>query len=163
MGTLWKTCYELSEGHRRAYLAQLLVQVVQIFFQVFMTFLTKVVIDAIQGAEELAKANFLEDWVVWLITGGSGNEYLLEHRLAILPTALVVTAVVLGLVNFLRMWLRSYAIAYVNGCPPTLHDRRRLELQLLLLDGAPLGRGPPFPFLEDDARHAGAPPLHDPL
>ena len=115
MGTLWKTCYELSEGHRRAYLAQLLVQVVQIFFQVFMTFLTKVVIDAIQGAEELAKANFLEDWVVWLITGGSGNEYLLEHRLAILPTALVATAAILGLVNFLRMWLRSYAIAYVNG------------------------------------------------
>ena len=115
MGTLWKTCYELSEGHRRAYLAQLLVQVVQIFFQVFMTFLTKVVIDAIQGAEELAKANFLEDWVVWLITGGSGNEYLLEHRLAILPTALVATAAILGLVSFLRMWLRSYAIAYVNG------------------------------------------------
>ena len=115
MGTLWRTCYELSEGHRRAYLAQLLVQIVQIFFQVFMTFLTKVVIDAIQGREELSKANFLEDWVIWLITGGSGKEYLLENRLMILPTALVVTAVVLGLVNFLRMWLRSYAIAYVNG------------------------------------------------
>ena len=110
-----KTCVEISRGRHKAYIAQLAIQVVQIFFQVFTTFLTKVLIDAIQGLEELNKAEFIEKAVIELLTGGRGAIYLMEHRLTILPTALAISALITALLSFLRMGLRSYAIAYING------------------------------------------------
>ena len=115
MKRLFLTCKKLTEGRHLAYLLQLFIQIVQVFFSTFSIFLTKVLIDAIQGITELEKADAFESFVIFLITGGRGNEFLMENRITVLPVALLISTLITAFLSFARMSLRSYAIAYMNG------------------------------------------------
>jgi ATP-binding cassette subfamily B protein len=63
----------------------------------------------------LEKAQSLELLVISFITGGSGSQYLSEHAITILPTALAVAGVVSALASLIRMGLRSWVAAEINS------------------------------------------------
>lgn len=88
-----KTCYKLTTGYHKSYLAMLLFQLVNVFFAVFSTFLIKVIVDTIQGADALNQAVLVERWVIDLLTFGRGDAYLLENRVFLLPIWIVVSGV----------------------------------------------------------------------
>lgn len=113
MRKLVSTCYRLIEGHRLSYLMSLLSQILMVFFTVLINFMTKVMVDTIQG--NLESAVLVEEWVILLITGGQGIDFLYKYQLQILPTSIAVTAILLVLASFLRMSLRSYTAAMING------------------------------------------------
>lgn len=120
MSKFLKTCNQLIEGHKKVYWISILAQIFMIISQVFTTFLTKVLVDTLQstgksGENDLAKAQYVEKWVIWLITGGQGNDFLLEHMAVILPVSILVAAVISALASLLRMSLRSYVAAVING------------------------------------------------
>lgn len=105
----------LTQGHHLLYWTSVLSQIFMVASQVFASFLTKVLIDTIEGIEQLDKAVYVEKWVIALITGGSGNQYLIDNQATILPTAILVAAVVSALMSLLRMGLRAYTASVINS------------------------------------------------
>lgn len=97
------------------YVISLVVQVLMVACQVFSTFLTKVLLDTIRGIESLNKASYVEAWVISLITGGQGNQYLIDNEWWLLSTAIAVSGVLTALTSLLRMSLRSYVAAVINA------------------------------------------------
>jgi hypothetical protein len=48
--------------------------------QIFTTFMSKVLVDTLgRHRRQLEKARYVESWVIWLITGGQGNQYLIDQ------------------------------------------------------------------------------------
>jgi ATP-binding cassette, subfamily B, bacterial len=115
MKKLIATCSRLIAGHQKVYWFSLVAQVFMIIAQIFSTFMSKVLVDTLGGMKELEKARYVESWVIWLITGGQGNQYLLDNELTILPVTIVVAAVITALTSLLRMSLRGYVAAVING------------------------------------------------
>ncbi len=106
-----KTCYKLTTGYHKSYLAMLLFQLVNVFFAVFSTFLIKVIVDTIQGADALNQAVLVERWVIDLLTFGRGDTYLLENRVFLLPIWIVVSGVLTAFASWAQMSLRRYNAA----------------------------------------------------
>lgn len=115
MKKLIVTCHRLIQGHETVYWLSIAAQVLMIISQVFSTFLTKVLVDTLQGVEQLNKAQYVESWVITLITGGQGNQYLVDHQAIILPVSILVAAAFASLTSLLRMGMRSYVAAVING------------------------------------------------
>jgi len=115
MKKLIATCSRLIAGHQKIYWLSLVAQVLMIISQIFSTFMSKVLVDTLSGINELNKAQYVESWVIWLITGGEGNQYLIDHELTILPITITVAAVITALTSLLRMSLRGYVAAVING------------------------------------------------
>jgi ATP-binding cassette subfamily B protein len=113
MKKLIRMCHALTAGHHLIYWISILSQIFMVLVSVFSSFLIKVTIDAIQG--QLEKAQSLELLVISFITGGSGSQYLSEHAITILPTALAVAGVVSALASLIRMGLRSWVAAEINS------------------------------------------------
>jgi hypothetical protein len=76
MKKLILTCSRLIAGHQKVYWLSLVAQVAMILCQIFTTFMSKVLVDTLQGIDQLEKARYRRTWVIWLITGGQGNQYL---------------------------------------------------------------------------------------
>lgn len=121
MKKLISVCHRLSEGHHLIYWISIVSQILMVLTQVFTTFLIKVAIDAIQG--NLEQAKFIEVWVVSLITGGQGVQYLYQNATSVLVTAIAVGGVLSCLFSLIRMGLRSGVAALING-----------SMQLILFD-----------------------------
>ena len=115
MKKLILTCSRLIKGHETVYWLSLVAQVAMILCQIFTTFMSKVLVDTLQGIDQLEKARFVETWVIWLITGGQGNQYLIDHQIVILPVTITVAAVVTALASLIRMGMRGYVAAVING------------------------------------------------
>jgi len=126
MKKLIATCHKLIQGHEKLYFLSLVAQIAMILSQVFMTFLSKVLVDVLTSSAalksgrafadtDIGKAQYVESWVIWLITGGRGAQFLLDNELQVLTTAIAVSAVVAALMSLLRMGMRSYVAAVING------------------------------------------------
>jgi len=126
MNKLISTCHKLIHGHEKLYFLSLVAQIAMIVSQVFMTFLSKVLVDVLTSsaalksgktlaATDIGEARYVESWVIWLITGGKGAQFLLDNEIQVLTTAIAVSAVVAALMSLLRMGMRSYVAAVING------------------------------------------------
>ncbi len=106
--------YDLTRGHHLLYVLNFLLQFCMVFFSVFTTFLSKVMVDALSGPEVLKGETFyIEVFVVDLLSGGKGPDYLCS-TLWILPVALLVSALLSAGFSSLRMLLRSYTSSRIN-------------------------------------------------
>jgi ATP-binding cassette subfamily B protein len=115
MNKLIKTCHTLIKGHETVYWLSLFAQILMIIASIFTSFLIKVLADTLDGIDALNNAKYVEVWIIALITGGRGNQYLIDNMATILPVAIVVSAVISALTSLLRMGMRSYVAAVING------------------------------------------------
>ena len=78
---------------------------------VFTTFLAKVLVDAL--SHELERAEFLESWVIQILSHGQGPEYIYNH-MAILPVTVLISALITVAVSYFRFSLRANASSRIN-------------------------------------------------
>lgn len=78
---------------------------------VFTSFLAKVLVDAL--SHELERAEFLESWVIQLLSRGQGAEYIYQH-MAILPVSVLISALVTVAISYFRFSLRANASSRIN-------------------------------------------------
>ncbi len=96
---------------RWLYAMNFISQFVMVFFSVFSTFLAKVLVDSLEGT--LNKAEFIEKWVVDLISFGRGGAYL-EERPYILIIAVSASGILTALSSILRMLIRAQALEQIR-------------------------------------------------
>ncbi len=96
---------------RWLYAMNFISQFVMVFFSVFSTFLAKVLVDSLEGT--LNKAEFIEKWVVDLISFGRGGAYL-QERPYILIIAVSASGVLTALSSILRMLIRAQALEQIR-------------------------------------------------
>lgn len=82
-----------------------LTQFFMVFSNVFFSFLLKVLVDWLSG--DLGKAEWLEAWVLQLLTWGNGPELFDAHPY-ILILAVAATGVLTSLISVARMLVRGY-------------------------------------------------------
>ncbi len=118
---LIKTLMRINKGTGHLFFLSLLFQVLMVIVSVFVSFLIKVVIDALEtlgGANTLytnSESSLVERVVIFIITGGKGNEYLMLNISWLLPVSLLVSTLVLTAITILRMAFRSYFAAESNA------------------------------------------------
>ncbi len=118
---LIKTLTRINEGTGHLFFLSLFFQVLMVIVSVFVSFLIKVVIDALEtlgGANTLytnSESSLVERAVIFIITGGKGNEYLMLNISWLLPVSLLVSTLVLTAITILRMAYRSYFAAESNA------------------------------------------------
>lgn len=112
-------CSRLLEGNKALFALSILAQLFMGLASVYSTFLLKVVVDCFEGKSALLAASPLEKGVIWMITLGNGEAYLLENMAWCLPTALLVAGVLSAGFFSLRMSLRSYLTASLAGASQT--------------------------------------------
>ncbi len=118
---LIKTLMRINKGTGHLFFLSLLFQVLMVIVSVFVSFLIKVVIDALEtlgGANTLytnSESSLVERVVIFIITGGKGNEYLMLNISWLLPVSLLVSTLVLTAITILRMAYRSYFAAESNA------------------------------------------------
>ena len=78
---------------------------------VFTSFLAKVLVDAL--SHELERAEFLESWVIQILSHGQGPEYIYNH-MAILPVTVLISALITVAVSYFRFSLRANASSRIN-------------------------------------------------
>ncbi len=110
------SCWKLMKGSRALYVWSLVVQVFMVVSTIFTSFLSKVLADSLtalmNGAPFLPDAG-LESWVVLMLTGGAGPDYLQEH-LYILPIAVGVSGAIAAGFSCLRSLLRVRSSVAIN-------------------------------------------------
>ena len=106
MGSLRKAFKLALPGHRTIYIVSFVLQFFMTLLTVFTVFLTKVLLDALSG--DLEKAEFIESWVIQFLSFGKGPQYLYDN-IYLLPTAIIVFAVLTAGVGFLRFACRVRA------------------------------------------------------
>lgn len=111
MGNLRKTFRLALKGSVGVYVASFVFQFLMTVFTVFTTFLTKVLVDAL--THELEQAEFLESWVINMLTSGRGADYLYDH-MNVLPIAVIVSALITASISYLRFTLRVKASSQIN-------------------------------------------------
>lgn len=109
-----KTLNKLMEGNKVLFYLSFLAQLFMGFMQVFETFLLKVLVDTLEGIDKLNEAAAFERFVIWILTGGKGNQYLVDNGSIILPVAVIIGGLVLALATFLRIWIRTEFSAKMN-------------------------------------------------
>lgn len=119
MKRFFSICHRLLEGNRSLFVISIVAQLFMGLASVYSTFLLKVVVDSFQGIEALKAASPLENAVIWIITFGQGNTYLLSNQALVLSTALLVAGVLSAGFTSLRMGLRSYLTAALAGSMQT--------------------------------------------
>ncbi len=118
---LIKTLMRINKGTGHLFFLSLLFQVLMVIVSVFVSFLIKVVIDALEtlgGANTLytnSESSLVERVVIFIITGGKGNEYLMLNISWLLPVSLLVSTLILTAITILRMAFRSYFAAESNA------------------------------------------------
>jgi ATP-binding cassette subfamily B protein len=118
---LIRTCAQITEGYHTLFWISLLAQVFMVIAQVFISFLIKLTIDVVETTptnpvlSQNTATSVVEQWVVAIITGGQGNDFLLANEQVILPVAIAVAAVIVALTSLIRMGLRAYMGACING------------------------------------------------
>lgn len=111
MGNLGKTFRLAVKGSKGVYIASFVFQFLMTLFTVFTSFLSKVLVDAL--THELEQAEFLEEFVIRMLTSNRGPTYLYEH-MNILPVAVVVSALLTASISYLRFTLRVKASTQIN-------------------------------------------------
>ncbi len=118
---LIKTLMRINKGTGHLFFLSLFFQVLMVIVSVFVSFLIKVVIDALEtlgGANTLytnSESSLVERVVIFIITGGKGNEYLMLNISWLLPVSLLVSTLILTAITILRMAYRSYFAAESNA------------------------------------------------
>ncbi len=118
---LIKTLMRINKGTGHLFFLSLLFQVLMVIVSVFVSFLIKVVIDALEtlgGANTLytnSESSLVERVVIFIITGGKGNEYLMLNISWLLPVSLLASTLILTAITILRMAFRSYFAAESNA------------------------------------------------
>ncbi len=110
-----KLTHKLLKGNRLIFYFTMFMQLLVGFLSVLQTFLIKVLVDTIEGVERLNEAAALEKFVINVLTGGKGNQYLYDNGAFILPTAMISLAAIYALTMFLRMWTRAYFSSSFNA------------------------------------------------
>jgi ATP-binding cassette, subfamily B, bacterial len=113
MKKLLRICHALTEGHHLVYWVSIIAQVFMVVMSVFSSFLIKVAIDTIQG--KLDKAQNLELWVIGIITGNRGADYLYANAVTVLSVSIAVAGVLAAITSLIRMSLRSWVGALINS------------------------------------------------
>lgn len=117
MKKFWKTIWFLTSGNHALYIWSLVVQLFMVVSQIFLFYLSKVLVDALTpvtgGGYALDQAQPLENAVVNMITLGQGKQ-LLYDKPWVLAIVIVIAGVITALMSFYRMWLRSQTTAYIN-------------------------------------------------
>jgi ATP-binding cassette subfamily B protein len=116
MKKFWKTIWFLTDDNHALYIWSLVVQLFMVVSQIFLFYLSKVLVDALTPSGSgfaLDQAQPLENAVVNMITLGQGKQ-LIYDKPWILAIVIVVAGVVTALMSFYRMWLRSQTTAYIN-------------------------------------------------
>lgn len=111
MSSLGKTTKVMLKGCWGVYIASFIFQFLMTLLTVFTTFLSKVLVDALN--HELERAEFLESWVIQLLSQGKGPQYIYDH-MAILPTAVLILALVTVAISYFRFSLRANASSRIN-------------------------------------------------
>jgi len=111
MSNLGKTFSTAIKGNKGIYFASFAFQFLMTLLTVFTTFLSKVLVDAL--SHELDRAEFLESWIIAMLTRGRGADYLYDH-LTILPIVVIVSALLTAAVSYLRFTLRVKASSRIN-------------------------------------------------
>lgn len=93
------------------YIASFVFQFLMTVLTVFTSFLAKVLVDAL--SHELERAEFLESWVIQLLSRGQGAEYIYQH-MAILPVSVLISALVTVAISYFRFSLRANASSRIN-------------------------------------------------
>ncbi len=96
---------------RWLYAANFLSQFVMVFFTVFSSFLLKVLVDFLEGS--LNKAEFVEKWILDLISFGRGVAYL-QERPYILIIAVSASGVLTALSSITRMLIRAKVLEEIR-------------------------------------------------
>lgn len=115
MGNFIKTLRRMTRGYGWLLFFSLLAQVVMIFFNVLAVFLLQLLVDSIEGLASLEDSSFLEQWLIFLLTGGKGAPFLFANRGYIMPLAIFAAGALLAASSSLRMSLRAYLSSGVNG------------------------------------------------
>lgn len=111
MSSLGKTTKVMLKGCWGVYIASFIFQFLMTLLTVFTIFLSKVLVDALN--HELERAEFLESWVMQLLSRGQGPQYIYDH-MAILPTAVLVLALVTVAISYFRFSFRANASSRIN-------------------------------------------------
>ncbi len=96
---------------RWLYAANFISQFVMVFFTVFSSFLLKVLVDFLEGS--LDKAEFVEKWILDLISFGRGVAYL-QERPYILIIAVSASGVLTALSSITRMLIRAKVLEEIR-------------------------------------------------
>jgi ATP-binding cassette subfamily B protein len=115
MNKLFRLAHRLLKGHQTLFILSLVSQIFMGAASVFTSFLTKVLVDTVQGISVLNAADPTEKAIVWLITGGRGAQYLCDNAAMVLGVSMGVAAIVTALASFIRMSLRAYVSAELNA------------------------------------------------
>jgi ATP-binding cassette subfamily B protein len=115
MKKLIKTCHQLIKGYETVFWLSLVAQIFMGAAQVFASFLTKVMVDTILGVDTLNSSGYVEQWIIFLITGGRGSQYLVDNAPMVLSVSIGVSAIVAAIASLIRMTMRGYVAAVVNG------------------------------------------------
>ena len=111
MSSLGKTTKVMLKGCWGIYIASFVFQFLMTLLTVFTSFLAKVLVDAL--SHELERAEFLESWVIQILSHGQGPEYIYNH-MAILPVTVLISALITVAVSYFRFSLRANASSRIN-------------------------------------------------
>ena len=101
----------MVKGSGAVYGLTFLFQFFAVFMSVFSTFLIKVLVDAF--SKTLDEASLLEVWVIGLLSGGHGADYLYAH-MWVLPIAIVTSAFLAFFLSMARGLCRFRASSNIN-------------------------------------------------
>ena len=101
----------MVKGSGAVYGLTFLFQFFAVFMSVFSTFLIKVLVDAF--SKTLDEASLLEVWVIGLLSGGHGADYLYAH-MWVLPIAIVSSAFLAFFLSMARGLCRFRASSNIN-------------------------------------------------
>ena len=111
MKKLFASLKRNTRNCRLLYAMNFLSQFVMVFFMVLTTFLTKVLVDYLEG--KLDNAELVERWVVELISLGKGPSFLNE-RPYILVIALITVGLLTAVSSIIRMMIRAKALEEIR-------------------------------------------------
>ena len=101
----------VSKGTRFLYAMVFIITIIATVFGLVTTFLSKVLVDALTN--DLEQAEFLERFIITLLTNNQGADYLYNHLL-ILPVAIIITAAATAFLFWLRVYLRAASSTIIN-------------------------------------------------
>ncbi len=106
MSSLGKAFKLALPGHRGIYFLSFVLQFFMTLSTVLTTFLTKVLLDTL--SHDLEKAEFIESWMIQLLSLGKGPQYLYDN-IYILPIAVIAFAVLTATISLFRFRSRIRA------------------------------------------------------
>lgn len=97
----FRIIYKMTEGYRIKYALTFFIQIINVFFQLFASFLAMILIDVINKEEPFGR-------VSTFITNSLGGTTYLNNNLWVLAILIVSTAVIAAILSIIRHRIRAY-------------------------------------------------------